>query len=507
MTLHFTPVWFIAVPLLLAFLSPLWVRLRLLMPILLGAHVALFALALSWIPTVRVAPLLETIVIAPPLGIHLHLDAVSLLLVALFNLAGALVASFIWLSNRESHPFNAAQDRLFDSAQDRLRGRPAFILILLLIAGSSGMVLTGDLFNLYVFLEIAGVSAYALTALRRDKSALEAGLKYLIIGSVAAIFFLFAIVLLYLQTGQLNMAALARDFAGIPAPMQALIGLLMLIGLGIKAELFPFNFWVPDIYRGSDPEITALFSGVLVKAFLFVLFHLVFLLLADPTVARTWLMALGATTMLVAEAVALRQQDLRRMLAYSSLGQVGLITLALGFASEATTAGALFHMVNHTLIKLLLFLLTALMLRRFLSVRLANLQGLGRAMPLAAGLFVLGALAVLGLPPLSGFASKLWILKGFAEARVFWPIALILLAALLEAGYYFRWIKVFYAPEPPVTAGQPEGDWAYAPLLLIAGLLILLGVAPFLLEDWFVQAAKALLGRGAILESVLGVQP
>ncbi|AFL73084.1 complex I subunit 5 family protein [Thiocystis violascens] len=491
MTLHFTPLWFIALPLLLAFLSPLWVRLRLLMPILLGAHVALFALALSWFPAVRTAPFLETIVIAPPLGIHLHLDAVSLLLIALFNLAGALVAAFVWLGNSEPH----------------LRERPAFILILLLIAGSNGMVLTGDLFNLYVFLEISGVSAYALTALRRDKSALEAGLKYLIIGSVAAIFFLFAIVLLYLQTGQLNMAALARDFAGIPASMQILIGLLMLIGLGIKAELFPFNFWVPDIYRGADPEITALFSGVLVKAFLFVLFHLVFLLLADPTVARTWLMALGALTMIVAEAVALRQQDLRRMLAYSSLGQVGLITLALGFASEATTAGALFHMVNHTLIKLLLFLLTALMLRRFLSVRLAALQGLGRAMPLAAGLFVLGALAVLGLPPLSGFASKLWILKGFAEAQVFWPIALILLAALLEAGYYFRWIKVFYAPESPVTAGQPEGDWAYAPLLLIAGLLLLLGVAPFLLEDWFVQAARALLGRGAILESVLGVQP
>ncbi|MBK1730203.1 proton-conducting transporter membrane subunit, partial [Halorhodospira halophila] len=152
----------------------------------------------------------------------------------------------------------------------------------------------------------------------------------------AAIFILFAIVLLYLQTGQLNIAALAQAFGNMPAQMQLLIGLLMLIGLSIKAELFPFNFWVPDIYRGSDPEITALYSGVLVKAFLFVLFHLTFILLADPTVARNWLMALGAITMIVAELVALRQNDLRRMLAYSSLGQVGLITLALAFASEAT---------------------------------------------------------------------------------------------------------------------------------------------------------------------------
>ncbi|MBK1694196.1 sodium:proton antiporter [Chromatium weissei] len=490
MTFHFTPVWFIAIPLLLAFLAPLWVRWRVLMPVLFSAQFALFALALSWLPTVRIAPVLETIVIAPPLGIHLHLDTVALLFVTLFSFAGAVVSGFIWLGNSAPH----------------LRDRPAFILILLLIAGSNGMVLTGDIFNLYVFIEIVGVSAYALAALRRDKTALEGGLKYLIVGSVAAIFILFAIVLLYLQTGQLNIAALARAFADIPAQMQLLIGLLMLIGLGIKAELFPFNFWVPDIYRGSDSEITALYSGVLVKAFLFVLFHLTFILLADPTVARNWLMALGAITMIVAELVALRQQDLRRMLAYSSLGQVGLITLALAFASEMTTAGALFHVINHTLIKLLLFLLAALMLRQFASLKLADLQGLSRTMPIAAGLFVLAALAVLGLPPLSGFVSKLWILKGFSAAQTFWPIALILIAALIEAGYYFRWIRTFYAPTSTSTRIQSDGERIlnYAPLLLIAGLLIVLGVMPFLLEDWLTQAAQALLGREALLNAVLG---
>jgi len=490
MTLHFTPVWFIAIPLLLAFLAPLWVRWRLLMPVLFSAQVALFALALSWIPAVQIAPILETIVIAPPLGIHLHLDAIALLLVALFSFAGAIVAAFIWLDNGAAH----------------LRERPAFILMLLLIAGSNGMVLTGDIFNLYVFIEIVGVSAYALAAIRRDKTALEAGLKYVIVGSVAAIFILFAIVLLYLQTGQLNIAALAQAFGNMPAQMQLLIGLLMLIGLGIKAELFPFNFWVPDIYRGSDPEITALYSGVLVKAFLFVLFHLTFILLADPSVARNWLMALGAITMIVAELVALRQNDLRRMLAYSSLGQVGLITLALAFASEATTAGALFHMINHTLIKVLLFLLAALMLRQYASLKLTDVHGLSRTMPLAAGLFVLGALAVLGLPPLSGFISKLWILKGFADVQTFWPVALILTAALIEAGYYFRWIRAFYAPTDALPIAKIEGEKAlnYAPLLVIAGLLIVLGVAPFLLEDWLQQAAQALLGREALLNAVLG---
>ncbi len=491
MALPLTPIWFVALPLLVAFSSPLWARLRLLMPLLLGVPLTLLVLAIALHPLVRTAPLVETIVIAPPLGIHLQLDSASLLLIALIGLASALVAAFLWLGDTEAH----------------LRGRRAFVLMLLLIAGCNGLVLTGDLFNLYVFLEIAGVSAYALSALRQDAPALEAGLKYLIIGSVAAVFFLFAVVLIYLQTGSLSLGAVASSFGEIPGPMQILIGLLMLVGLGIKAELFPFNFWVPDIYQGSHPAVASLFSGILVKAFLFVLFHLVFVLLADPEVIRTWLMGLGAATMLVAETVALRQQDLRRMLAYSSLGQVGLVTLALGFGSEATLAGGLFHLVNHTLVKLLLFLLAALMLRHLLSVRLADLAGLGRVMPLAAGLFVLGALAVLGLPPLSGFVSKLWILKGFAEAQVLWPIALILLAALIEAAYYFRWIKTLYEPRAQMQEGRPLGHWVYAPVVLLAGLLILLGVAPFLVQDLFIEGAQSLLARDVNLEAMLGARP
>ncbi|MBK1731333.1 complex I subunit 5 family protein [Thiococcus pfennigii] len=494
MALPLTPIWFIALPLLLAFLAPLWARLRLLLPLLFGAQVVLLALAAALVPAVRQAPLLETIVIAPPLGIHLHLDAVALLLVTLFHGAAALLALFVWLDEGVAH----------------LRGPRPFVLLLLLVAGCDGMVLTGDLFNLYVFLEIAGVTAYALSALHRDRAGLEAGLKYVVIGSVAAVFFLFAVVLIYLQTGQLNIAAVAADFAAIPAPMQVLIGLSLLVGLGIKAELFPFNFWVPDIYQGSDPAVASLFSGVLVKAFLFVLFHLAFLLLADPRVAQVWLMGLGAATLLVAETVALRQPDLRRMLAYSSLGQIGLIALALGFTSEATTAGALFHMVNHTLAKLLLFLVAGLLIRRAASARLEALTGLGRQMPLAAGLFVLASLSVLGLPPLAGFASKLWILTGFAEAQVFWPIALILFGALLEAGYYFRWVKALYATgDAPVARGPAPAPArsAYLPLLLIAALLLLLGAAPFLLEADLVGAAQALLDRAATIEGVLGAQP
>ncbi|MBK1646303.1 sodium:proton antiporter [Thiocapsa imhoffii] len=490
-----TPIWLIALPLLVAFLSPLWGRAR--WPLLFGVHLGLFALALWLLAGVQDGPLIETLVIAPPLGIHLHADAVSLLLVALLTFAVALVAAFLWQGARAPH----------------WQSRQAFVLIMLLSAGCNGMLLTGDLFNLYVFIEIAGVSAYLLSALRRDAAALEAGLKYLIIGAVSAVFILFATVLTYITTGTLNLAAIGMAFADIPAAMQILIGLLLLVGLGIKAELFPFNVWVPEIYRGSDPEASALFSGVVVKAFLFVLFNLVFLILADPAVVGRWLMILGGVTMVIAELTALRQRDLRRMLAYSSLGQVGLITLALGFAETTVVAGGLFHLVNHTLAKLLLFMVAALMLSRASSGHLDALTGIARRLPLAAGLFVLGSLSMLGLPPLAGFMSKLWIMAGFAEAGVFWPIALILLGALLEAAYFFRWIALFYRPVPaPRLASDPVGlptassavTW---PLLVLAVLLIGFGLAPVLLEPALNLAAEVLLDRSGAIEAVMGVRP
>ncbi len=491
MVLKLTPVWFVVIPLLFAFLSPLWARGKVLLPVLFAVHAGLFGLAVWFSPQVNVAPILETIVIAPPLGIHLHLDAASLLLVGLFNFAGAVVSLFLLLER--------------DNGDRALHGRRVFVLLLLLIVGCNGMVLTGDIFNLYVFLEIAGVSAYTLAAAKRDAPGLEAGLKYLIVGSVAAIFFLFGIVLIYVDLGTLNIAAIGERFDTIPSTQQILIGLLMLVGLGIKTELFPFNFWVPGVYQGSDPVVASLFSSVVVKAFLFVTFHLLFVLLAEPDVARIWLMGLGAATMIVAETVALQQQDMRRMLAYSSLGQVGLITLALGAKTSTVMTGALFHMVNHSLVKLLLFLLAAVIIRRMASARLERLNGLSRTMPLAAGLFVLGSIAVLGLPPLSGFVSKFWILKGFAEVEVYWPIALILLAALLEAGYYFRWIKVFYGPGEVMTNGPSVRQWQYLPLVVLAGLIVLLGIVPWILQPYLVHGADAFLDRAAMLDSVLGV--
>lgn len=487
MSLQPTPVWLIALPLLAAFLTALWARWRVLMPILVGSNVALFGLAASFYPRIAEGPLLETIVIAPPLGIHLHLDAASLLLVTLFHFAAAMVGAFIWLG----------------SDLDRRR---VTVLVLLMVAGCNGMVLTGDLFNFYVFFELTGVAAYSLSVLRRDRAGLAAGLRYLIIGSVAAIFLLFGIVLVYLHTGTLNLAAIGVAFAAIPTGVQILIGLLMLVGLGIKAELFPLNFWVPEIYSGSDPVVVSLFSGVVVKAFLFALFHIVFLLVADPAVVSGWLMVLGATTMLVAEWIALRQQDIRRMLAYSSLGQVGLVAMAFASGSEAVTAAAMFHLVNHTLGKLLLFLLAAFMIRRSGSPRLDSMAGLASVLPLATGLFVLGSIAIIGLPPTSGFVSKFWLLKGFVESGLIWPVALILLGGLLEAAYYFRWIRTLYASgqQPAPTAG-PRLLPAYAPLMIVAGLILAFGIAPKPLEPHFIDAAHAMLDRDLVIDQVLGI--
>ncbi len=480
-----TPVLYIALPLLLAFLSPLWERMRALFAVLFTTHALFFGLSLSFFENIKTAPINETIVIAPPLGINLYLDHASLLFVTLFSFAAMVVFGFLW----------------FEKNHEVLKNRTSFIFFMLLIAGCNGMVLTGDIFNLYVFFEIAGISAYTLSALKRDKSGLEAGLKYLIIGSVASVFLLFSIVLLYLQTGSLNIAELATKFKDIDQNMQFLIVVLGLIGLGIKTELFPLNFWVPDIYQGSAPLVSGLFSGIVVKSFIFVLFHLFFVL--ELAHFGLFLSIIGGVTMVVSEIVALRQSDIKRMLSFSSLGQVGLIVMALGYNNGELTTAALFLLINHTLFKLLLFLVASLFIAKRNS-SFDSLSGVGIAHPLLGALFVFGALSVLGLPPFSGFIAKLWVLKGFAASSLFIPIALILVAALLEAGYYFGWIKMVYTKSEIQSAQISISPLAYLPLFLLCGLILLLGIYPSILEPYLVDASKAFMGSETYISSVLG---
>ena len=229
-------------------------------------QVFLLYLALDLLSTTSLA--VEVISIAPPLGISFVLNKASLLFVALFTLIMALF-SLYYLSHRKTLGFK--NETKF------------FILLNMLLAASIGLVLSSDIFNIYVFFEIAGISAYILSAYEKTPLALEAGLKYLITGAIASVFLVFAIALIYIYIGSLNLAIIAQSFETLPYNIKLLISILLLIGFGFKVEIFPLNFWVSDVYEGSSSLINALFSGIVVKAYLFVFFHILYHL-CDQTI-------------------------------------------------------------------------------------------------------------------------------------------------------------------------------------------------------------------------------
>ena len=309
---------FIALPLLFGFVTPILSKFGKNGVAYTSMLMQLFLLALAVNLIATTTSHIEVISIAPPLGISFVLNSVSLFFVLLFTLLMS-VFSLYYLIHRKT-----------DAYKDETK---FFILLNMLLASAIGLVLSSDIFNIYVFFEIAGISAYILTAYKKTASSLEAGLKYLLTGAVASVFLVFAIVLIYINIGSLNLAVIAQSFETLPYNIKLLISILFLIGFGFKVEVFPLNFWVVDVYQGSSSLINALFSGIVVKAYLFVFFHILYLFLPAGEFS-VFLIYLGAVSMLVAEIAGLRQTNLKRLFAYSSLGQVALIFTA--FAIQNT---------------------------------------------------------------------------------------------------------------------------------------------------------------------------
>ncbi|HFE52460.1 MAG TPA: hypothetical protein ENK07_03400, partial [Bacteroidetes bacterium] len=315
------PVLLIALPLLTAFLVPLvrrmWRPLGEALPLL----TLLFnlGLAISYVPRALEKPIV--VVIAgwkPPLGINLTIGPLGIFMAVLILFVAVLVAIYsIWYIREEP------KERYC-------------MLCLMLVTGSLGMVLTGDLFNLFVFMEITSISAYALTAFIRDRDGSEAAFKYLIIGSLASNFFLLGVVLLYSATGTLNMADLASKLPNVDPRITVPAVILMVVGLGVESEMFPLNGWAPDAYSMAPTPIGAVFGAIVVKGAVYALARVLYTIFNFQGIIH-FLVIMGIITLLMGEMAALRQRQIKRMLAFSSIGQMGLILVALGLG----TAGGL----------------------------------------------------------------------------------------------------------------------------------------------------------------------
>ncbi len=479
-------IYFIALPLLFGFATPIFAKFGkngiAYSSVLLQA--SLFLLSIQLFVTMDKS-IIEVIAIAPPLGIALILDNVSIFFVMLFTFL-VLMGSLYYLKLREKNPYqNEAK---------------FFILINMLLASAIGLVLSSDIFNIYVFFEIAGISAYILSAYRKTPKALEAGLKYLITGAIASIFLVFAIALIYLHLGTLNLALISQGFTALESDIKLLISLFLLIGFGLKVEIFPLNFWVTDIYEGSDAFTDAFFSAVVVKAYLFVFFHIVYLFLPHKEFTL-FLLYLGAVSMLIAEIVALRQTNLKRLFAYSSLGQVGLLFVAFSMQEAVSITAGLYILLAHSLAKMVIFLSLASLFEKYKKEDISLFKEMNS--PFLRNIIIISMLSLLGIPLLAGFVGKFLLLKSIAFSGLFVLLGLLVLASLIESVYYFKIIGFMFSKE---ERGEKFSlsTLQRAVLLTLTLGIILIGIAPFLISDFIATASSVMIDVRSYQNLLLG---
>jgi multicomponent Na+:H+ antiporter subunit D len=335
-----------------------------------------------------------------------------------------------------------------------------YILYLLSLTGMLGIVATGDAFNVFVFLEISSLSAYALIALGKDKRALWASYQYLIMGTIGATFILIGIGLMYQMTGTLNMQDLSQRLPEVAQTRTVFTAFaFVIVGVCLKLALFPLHLWLPNAYAYAPSIVTAFFAATATKVaiyllirFTFSVFGLSFSFTSIPL--QTLFMALGLVGIFVASTSAIYQTNVKHLFAYSSIAQIGYMIIGFSISTVSGLTATLLHLFNHALMKSAIFLALGAVMYRLGNVQLSSFHGLGRQMPLTMAAIVVGGLSLIGVPLTVGFVSKWYLLTALLE-QGWWPIAiLILLGSILAVIYVWRIVEVAYFKEPLATTAS-----------------------------------------------------
>ena len=423
----------------------------------------------------------------PPIGIEYVVDHVA----AFVSLVVTGVALAVVIAARRM-------------AEREMRGRQGlyYALVLLLLAGLTGMVVTADLFNLFVFLEISSLAGYALVFLGGRKGML-AGFRYLILGTLGGSFYLLGVAFLYFATGTLNMADTLAILAASEAAAPVSAGAVFIfIGLGLKMALVPLHLWLPDAYTFSPSSVNTLIAPIMTKVGAYAMLRMFLSVfpegyLVDQVPIGQALVVLGVIGVVFGAAAAFRQQDIRRLLAYSSVSQLAFIAIGIGLATPLGFTAALLHIMNHAVMKGTLFLAVMAVRLQTGVTEAPALAGLGRRLPVTAAAFTVGAIAMVGVPPTAGFFSKWYLAIAAVEQDLWVVLAVVLVGSLLTAAYLFRVLERAYLAQPPAAADgahdEPEGDARRSglpllratrepnvdvllPLVLLAAATIALGV-------------------------------
>ena len=375
-----------------------------------------------------------------PYGIELLVDGLSASMVVLV----AVVALGVLAYARRAGP----------------RSSRFYSTYLLLVTGLTGMSVTGDAFNMYVFLEITGLTAYALVAGGEGGRSAVAGLKYLLVGTFGAALYLLGVGYAYVATGTLNMADLSNELAavGYGSPLVRAAFAFVVVGLFVKVAMFPLHTWQPDAYAGAPDSVSALLASLVSPVSAYALVRIVLTVFTPEFLdavafARPLLAATAAVSIVVGSGLAVSQTEIKRMLAYSSVSQFGLVVAALSVTNATALVGLAVHLVGHAVMKGGLFLAAGLVATGVGGRSVADYDGLGSRMPAAAAGFGVLALGMVGVPPAIGFFGKWYIVVGMLEASAWALAAVILLSTLLTLAYFARLLERMFFREAPAGAG------------------------------------------------------
>lgn len=376
-----------------------------------------------------------------------------------------------------------------------------YSVYLLLVTGLLGIVSTGDVFNLYVFLEISSITGYAMISLGGEKAPFST-FRYLVVGTIGACFYLLGVGYLYSVTGSLNMEDLAKLLPQLYESKVVLVSFsFFVLGTAVKMALFPLHFWLPDAYSDAPSTVSALIAPTMTKVAAYMLIRIMFTVF-DPsyaveTLGVTEVLAwMGAIAMIVGSLFAIVQSDLKRMLAYSSVAQVGYIVLGIGLANQMGFTGGVLHIVNHAFMKCTLFLAAGAIIYKTGFRDIKDFRGLYIKMPFTTTVFTIGAFSMIGIPPTCGFFSKLYLITGAVDAGKWVFVGTILLSSILNLVYFINVVKHMYFPGDG-TSAEAVTDMRrdevplsmLIPMATLALAIILIGVFNGVIVDTFIQHA------------------
>jgi len=465
---------FIAIPLATAFLLPMFGKRGKDAATIVAnlATISLLILAIGCIGESRVYEIGKWPI---PLGINLVLDGLSSLVLLVISVVAAAVMLFS-AGYMEQYTAKAKYLSLF----------------LLMVGGMNGVVLSGDIFNLFVFLEIASLASYALVGFGCGHEELEASFKYTVLGTIASIFVLFGIGLVYGNTGALNMAYVSKAIqtSGLNAGLSFALA-LFIAGFGLKAALVPFHAWLPDAHPSAPAPISAMLSGVLIKSLgVYALARVVFNIFGVSFEVGWLLIALGILSMVVGAFLAIGQWDIKRLMAYSSISQIGYVVLGIGMGimllarganpawASLAILGGLFHLVNHAVYKSLLFLTSGSIEMATGTRQLKEMGGLARRLPFTRTANAVASASIVGIPPFSGFWSKLILVMAAVQAHYYWIAAIIVFVSLCTLIMYLKVQRYVFLGELPENLSQVEenGGSMLVAMVFLTCLCVLMGL-------------------------------